>query len=182
LSQKFDWNVLCILPFRYVPRNNVMFNKKLMAMTLVKFKNGTGISNYPTIERAFGLPSLLSETFERLWADEEMSWMPSANIKERAEDFIIDLAVPGMDKKDFRVEVENNLLTISGERKEENIEDNEKLTRREFHYGSFKRSFTLPETANSEKIHASYKDGLLSLNIAKREDSKQKPKKQIHIE
>ena len=108
--------------------------------------------------------------------------MPSANIKERSNDFKIDLAVPGMDKKDFRVEVENGLLTVSGERKEEVKEENEKLSRREFHYGSFKRSFSLPETADAENIHAQYKDGILSIAIAKRDDSKQNSKKQVVID
>src|SRR5688500_5225572 len=110
-------------------------------MTLIKFKNGSGSTNFPSIERALGLPSFFSDTLERLWTDEEINWMPSANIRERAEDFKIDLAVPGMEKKDFSVDVENGILTIKGERKEENVEENEKVTRREFHYGSFKRSF-----------------------------------------
>lgn len=107
--------------------------------------------------------------------------MPSANIKERAGDFKIDLAVPGMDKKDFRVEVENGLLAVSGERKEEVKEENEKLSRREFHYGSFKRSFSLPEAADADNISAQYKDGILSITIAKRDDSKLNSRKQIEI-
>src|SRR3954462_13896281 len=111
-------------------------------MTLVKFKNGAG-SSFPTIDRTLGFPSFFSDTLERLWSDEDINWMPSANIKERADDFKIDLAVPGMDKKDFSVEVDNGILTVSGERKEENNEENEKHTRREFHYGSFKRTFSL---------------------------------------
>ena len=150
-------------------------------MTLVKYKNGMG-SSFPTIERALGFPSFFSDTLERMWPDDEISWMPSVNIKERAEDFKIDLAVPGMDKKDFNVEVDNGVLTVSGERKEEENQEDEKHTRREFHYGSFKRTFSLPETANPEKISASYKDGVLSLTITKREESKRKPKKQVLID
>jgi HSP20 family protein len=153
-----------------------------MVMTLVKFKNGGGVGNFPSIDRTLGFPSFFSDTLERLWSDEDINWMPSANIRERAEDFKIDLAVPGMDKKDFSVEVDNGILTVSGERKEENMEENEKLTRREFHYGSFKRTFSLPESANPDSVSASYKDGVLSLTIAKREESKQKPKKQIKID
>jgi HSP20 family protein len=150
-------------------------------MSLVKFKNGTGMG-IPAIERPLSFPSLFSETFDRLWSDEDVNWMPSANIRERGEDFMIDLAVPGMNKKDFKVEVDNGLLTVSGERKEESKEENETLTRREFHYGSFKRSFSLPESANPDNVKATYKDGVLSLTIAKREESKLKPKKTIHIE
>jgi HSP20 family protein len=151
-------------------------------MTLVKFKNGSGSTNFPNIERAFGFPSFFSDTLERLWSDEEINWMPSANIRERAEDFKIDLAVPGMEKKDFSVDVENGVLTIKGERKEENVEENEKITRREFHYGSFQRSFNLPESADVNKITAAYKDGVLSLTIAKLEEMKSKAKKSIAIE
>lgn len=160
-----------------------MFNHKNQnAMTLVKFRNGAGRAAMPSIERSLGFPSLFGDALERFWSDESVSWMPSVNIRERDEDYVIDLAVPGMDKKDFNVEVDNGLLTVSGERKEENNEENEKVTRREFHYGSFSRSFTLPETANPETVKAAYKDGILTLTIAKREESKRKPKKQIEID
>lgn len=151
-------------------------------MTLVKFRNGSALSPFSTISRPFNFPSFFSDTLERLWPDEEISWMPSVNIRERVEDFKIDLAVPGMNKKDFNVEVEEGVLTITGERKEENVENNEKLTRREFHYGSFKRTFSLPESANPDKITANYNDGILSLTIGKREELKSKPKKHIAIE
>jgi HSP20 family protein len=151
-------------------------------MTLVKFNNGEGMRSFPAIENALGFPSIFSETLDKFWSDENVNWMPSVNIRERAEDFKIDLAVPGMNKKDFRVEVDNGVVHVSGERKEDDMENNEKLTRREFHYGSFKRSFNLPDTANPEEIHASYKDGILSLTIAKKEESKLKPKRQINID
>jgi HSP20 family protein len=153
-----------------------------MVMTLVKFKNGQGLHDLPSIASTLGFPSLFSDTLEKLWSDEEVNWMPAVNIRERAEDFIIDLAVPGMNKKDFTVEVDNGVLVVSGERKEENMEENEKLTRREFSYGSFRRSFNLPDAANPDKISASYRDGILSLTITKREESKLKPKKQISID
>jgi HSP20 family protein len=148
-------------------------------MTLVKFKNGNA---YPAAGSAFGIPSLFADTLERLWRDEDVNWMPSVNIRERAEDFVIDLAVPGMNKKDFNVEVDQNVLTVSGERKEEHGEENDRVTRKEFHYGAFKRSFNLPDSADSEAIKAEYKDGILTLTIGKREESKQKPKRQIDIQ
>lgn len=151
-------------------------------MTLVKFRNGAGIANFPGLDRNLGFPNFLSGSLERLLSDDSVNWMPSANIKERANDFKIDLAAPGMDKKDFQIEVEDNLLVVSGERKEEVKEESERMTRKEFHYGSFKRSFSLPESANTENISASYKDGVLSLTIAKREEAKPAPKKQINID
>lgn len=155
-------------------------------MTLVKFKNNNGLRHYPSnFDRAFGsfgFPSLFSEAFDRIWSDDAENWMPSVNIKERDRDYKIDLAVPGMEKKDFSIEVENGVLTVKGERREEKSEENDKVTRREFHYGSFRRSFTLPETANVDAINASYKDGILSLTVAKYEDPKSNSKKLIAIE
>lgn len=150
-------------------------------MTLVNFKNRTGLHNQPSL-RGFDFPSLFSDSLDRFFSDETINWMPSVNIKERAEDFRIDLAVPGMDKNDFKVELENDLLVVSGERKEEKSEGDEKNTRREFHYGSFKRSFSLPESADNENVKANYKDGILSLTILKKEESKQKAKRQITVD
>ncbi len=151
-------------------------------MTLLKLKNGAGKGNIPAIDRPLGFPSFFNETLERLWSDESINWMPAVNIKERAGDFIIDLAVPGMNKQDFHVEVDNGTLTVSGERHEEKNEENEQLSRREFHYGSFRRTFSLPDSANPDDVKATYKDGILSLVIQKKEESKLKPKKQITIE
>jgi HSP20 family protein len=157
-------------------------HKTLNAMTLINFKNGSGMGTLPSIDRPLGFPSIFNDALERLWSDDEVSWMPSVNIRERAEDYVIDLAVPGMNKKDFSVEVDNGVLHVKGERKEETTEQYEKVTRREFHYGSFSRTFTLPESANADDVRASYKDGILTLTIAKTEASKQKPKKQISID
>lgn len=146
-------------------------------MTLVKFKNA---GSFPATPRGINFPSIFNDAFDRFWSDESVSWMPSVNIKERSADYKIDLAVPGMDKKDFKVEVDNNLLTVSGERKEELKEENERSTRQEFHYGSFRRSFSLPEAANVETISASYNNGVLSITVAKKEESKQ-TKKEITV-
>ncbi len=73
-------------------------------------------------------------------------------------------------------------LLVSGERKEEKVEEKDKVTKREFHYGSFKRSFTLPEIADAKKINASYNNGVLSVSIAKKEEAKQNAKRQISVE
>jgi HSP20 family protein len=151
-------------------------------MTLVKFRNGNNFDTLFPAGKKLEFPTFFNDVFDHFLADEKVTWMPSVNISERDNDFKIDLAVPGMEKKDFNIEVENNLVVISGERKEEKAEENEKVTRREFHYGSFKRSFTLPETADTEKISANYNNGVLSLSIAKKEEAKQKPKRQITIE
>jgi HSP20 family protein len=151
-------------------------------MTLVKFRNGSEMGGVPALDRPLGFPSFISDALDRLWSDEAVSWMPAVNIRERADDFVIDLAVPGMQKKDFTVEIDNGILAVRGERREETTGENEQVTRREFTYGSFSRTFTLPESANPEDVKASYRDGILSLTVSKREESRLKPKKQIQID
>lgn len=151
-------------------------------MTLVKFKNGNSLDSLFPHNNRMDLPSFFNEVFDHLLKDEKVTWMPAVNITERETDYKIDLAVPGLDKKDFNIEVENDQLVISGERKEEKVEEKDKVTKREFHYGSFKRSFTLPETANSEKINANYNNGVLSISIAKKEEAKQPAKRQISVD
>jgi len=106
---------------------------------------------------------------------------PAVNIIEHDNAYAIELAAPGLNKEDFKLEVENDLLTISFEKKEEK-EENGKYTRREFHYASFKRSFNLPEgTVNSDEIEARYENGLLKLSIPKLEEVAAKAKRTIDI-
>lgn len=151
-------------------------------MTLVKFKNGNSFDSlFPTNGR-MDFPTFFNDVFDNLLKEEKISWMPAVNITERENDYKIDLAVPGLDKKDFNIEVENNMLVVSGERKEEKVEEKDKVTKREFHYGSFKRSFTLPETADVEKINASYNNGVLTVSVAKKEEAKQNAKRQIIVD
>lgn len=108
--------------------------------------------------------------------------LPAVNIKEDEDGFEVEMSAPGLDKKDFKVELNNNVLTISSEKKTENeTKEGEQFTRREFSYQSFSRSFTLPETVESEKIKAKYENGILKLNIPKKEEAKPKPVKQIEI-
>lgn len=108
--------------------------------------------------------------------------LPSVNIKETEDKFGVEVAVPGFNKKDFNIELNNNELTISSEKKEENEKsEGERYTRREFSYQSFRRTFTLPNTVDGEKISAQYKDGVLHVDIPKREEAKPKPPKQIAI-
>lgn len=151
-------------------------------MTLVKFKNGNSFDSLFPANSRMDFPNFFNDVFDNLLKEEKVSWMPAVNIMERENDFKIDLAVPGLDKKDFNVELENDMLVVSGERKEEKVEEKDKVTKREFHYGSFKRSFTLPETADTEKINASYNNGVLTVSIAKKEEAKQNAKRQIIVD
>ncbi len=109
--------------------------------------------------------------------------LPAVNVKETDDAFEIEVAAPGMTKKDFKVNLENNVLTISSERKEEKKEEEKgRFTRREFSYQSFQRSFTIPENmVEGEKISAKYNDGLLSIHLPKREAVKPKPAREIAI-
>lgn len=106
---------------------------------------------------------------------------PSVNITENDKDFKIELAAPGLEKKDFKIETDNDTLTISSEKKEEKKEEKENYRRQEFSYESFSRSFQLPENSLPEKIEAKYENGLLQLTLPKKEVSVHKPKKEIKV-
>ena len=108
--------------------------------------------------------------------------LPAVNIKENADAFKVEMAVPGFDKKDFKINLDHNVLTISSEKKVENEHKNgERYTCREYSYQSFSRSFTLPDAANGDKISAKYDNGILNVEIPKREEAKPKPMRQIAI-
>jgi HSP20 family protein len=107
--------------------------------------------------------------------------LPDVNIIENGKDFKIELAAPGLERKDFKVEVDNGVLTISAEKKEEKKEENENYKRREFSYNSFSRSFTLPENSLTDKIDAKYENGILRLTLPKKEVVVSKPKKEIKV-
>ncbi len=109
--------------------------------------------------------------------------LPSVNLKETDSKIEIELAAPGLKKEDFKVEVENNMISISSEKKEEKEETRKKddFYRKEFNYQSFRRTFSLPEYADENKINANYKDGILHVDIAKKEGAKKKIAKTIAI-
>lgn len=129
-------------------------------------------------------PSFVNEFFTPDWfggLEQFNSTLPAVNILETEKDFEVQLAVPGKKKEDFKVEVDNDVLTISTENKTEDQVQEGNYTRREFAYSAFRRSFTLPETVNSDKIDASYVDGVLKLVVPKKEEALPKPKRLIDI-
>ena len=107
--------------------------------------------------------------------------LPKVNIKETADAFMVEMAVPGLKKSDFHIALDNEILSISTESKEESEHKEGNYTRREFGYSSFKRSFNLPESVNDEKINANYENGILSILLPKKEEAKQKPARKIKI-
>jgi HSP20 family protein len=107
--------------------------------------------------------------------------IPSANIVENSKDFKIELAAPGLERKDFKVEIQDGILSISAEKEEEIKEDKKNFRRREFSYNSFCRSFALPENLVTDKIDAKYENGVLHLTLPKKEVTISKPAKQIKV-
>lgn len=108
--------------------------------------------------------------------------LPAVNIKESKDDFLVSMAIPGMSKKDFKIDLNNNVLTISSEKKEEKKDEEVNFTRQEYSYQSFSRSFTLPkDVVNDEKISAKYENGELKVLIPKKEEAKPKKTKLISI-
>lgn len=113
--------------------------------------------------------------------DVKSVFKPATNIKETQEMFVVDLAVPGMEKTDFKIDLQEKTLTISAEKKSEVNQDNEKFTRREFHYNSFSRSFSLPENVNTDNIEAKYVNGILTITIPKLKAEEKTDKKEIVV-
>jgi len=129
-------------------------------------------------------PSLMQDVMGPDWFGGTEKWntsVPAVNIKDNTEGFELELAVPGMKKDDFTVEIDNDVLTISSEVETENEENKENYTRKEFSYTSFKRAFTLPETVDGSKIDAKYEDGILKLTLPKKQEALPKPKRLIEI-
>lgn len=149
-------------------------------MTLIKFKNESAVRNR---ERMPNWSDLFSDLFENAVTtpDIRRSTVPNVNIIETDENYRLDLAAPGLNKADFKINIENDRLTISTEKKNETSEQNEKFTRKEFSYNSFLRSFTLPEVVNLEQINASYESGILKLVLPKKEEAKPKSPREIKI-
>ena len=106
---------------------------------------------------------------------------PSANIIEKPEGFELEIAAPGLKKDDFNINLENSILTVSSEVEDEKNEEGKNYTRKEFYYGSFSRSFTLPKSIDTDKIKADYFNGILKIDLPKRDEAQLETKKEIKI-
>lgn len=132
----------------------------------------------------FWYPSPIKKAIDNMLSAEEeefASFVPSVNISEDSENFMLEFSVPGFQKEDFKIELENNRLEVSGEHKEEKVKETKNYTRKEFSRGTFKRTFVLPEMADTEKMDARYENGILKVHISKKPEAKAKPAKEISI-
>jgi HSP20 family protein len=122
------------------------------------------------------------------WFDNESTnlWgramnIPAVNVAEHKDQYMVELAVPGMKKDDFKIDVDGNILTISSEKEETKEEKEKKFTRKEYNYSSFSRSFTLPDEVNMEKIDAKYENGILKIALPRKEEAKKITAKHIAV-
>ncbi len=138
-----------------------------------------------TLVKRFGpVPALFDNFFSDVdyFADNRLaSTIPAVNIREDANEFTIELAAPGLKKEEFKINVDEKVLTISTEKMEETEEKKESYTRKEFSYTSFNRSFRLPKTVDIEKIEATHENGVLFLHIPKKEEAKPKEPRLITV-
>jgi HSP20 family protein len=130
--------------------------------------------------RPFYMPNFFDDDFFPVLSKRTSS-VPSVNVREDDKNFILDVAVPGIDKKDLKIDVNEDVLTISSESKSESEESTDGYKRKEFSYSSFSRSFYVPENVNREKVEANYKDGILTVTLPKQEEEKNKVTRKIEI-
>ncbi len=151
-------------------------------MTLVK-RNGF-LTTLPSIFEDFfadNSPKVSASSPARRWFERTQA-TPAVNVRESDKEFTVEVAAPGLSKEDFKVELNDNVLTVSCDKKEQKEEKTEQYTRREFGYFSFKRSFALPENmVAAEKIEAKYENGILQLLLPKRIVEPQAQKRLISI-
>ena len=147
-----------------------------MSITKWRPKVSTGLDRFFDSFRKDEFPA-----WSRLNFASEDSTLPAVNVKETNDDFRLEVAAPGLQKKDFNVSVENGVITIYGERKNQEERNDNGYTRKEFSYQSFQRSFNLPDSVDETKINAKYNDGILHLSLPKRHHSKTKQAKIIKV-
>ena len=148
-------------------------------MTLVRFNNRNRLFPWSNT----GIRSLLNyDPFIDEEFMEDDSFLPAMNVKEHDDDYEVEFAAPGFTKKDFDVSIDGDMLHVSGEKSMKKEEKEDDYTRKEFSYNSFKRSLKLPANVNADKkVKATYNDGILKLNLLKKEEAKAKQAKKIEI-
>ena len=130
--------------------------------------------------RPFYMPDFFYDDFFPTLTGKTNS-MPAVNIKEDEKNYILDIAAPGMDKKDLKIDINEDTLIISSESKHETSEEKDGYKKQEFNYSSFCRSFYIPENVDRDKIAANYKNGILTVSLPKQEEEKKNLSRQVSI-
>jgi HSP20 family protein len=144
-------------------------------MTLIKFNKNANRSFAPVF------PSLLNEMMEDLRLNNGGSALPAVNISESESGFHIDLSIPGFGKEEITISLDENNLIVTGEKNEEKVDQEKRFTRKEFSHQNFKRTFTLPENVNEDAIAAKFENGILKLELPKKENN-QKASRKIELQ
>ena len=144
-------------------------------MSIIKWNPETSL--YPAFSRWM---DDFVDTNENWFMPLKGTSLPAVNVKEMKNAFKLEIAAPGFKKEDFKLEIKDGYLTVTGESNMEKEEKDEKITRQEYRYSSFARSFSLPENVNSDQIAAEYADGILKVTLPKT-STEEKPSKQISV-
>jgi len=145
------------------------------------------MSNQELAKLSETMPSLFDDFFKpwNEWFEGGLSMrtvkVPSVNITEQKNEYLVSLAAPGLKKENFKINVDGNMLTISSEKEENKEEKDKKFTRKEYSYSSFSRCFTLPEEINQAKIEAKYEDGVLKISLPRKKGVNKAAAKQIVV-
>ena len=148
-----------------------------------------------TVKNRVGLPSLFSDLFNppsffgrdmfdldsNLISTRLGITVPTANIKETSKEFELELAAPGLDRKDFSIEINNHTLMVSAEKELQKEEEDEGYSKREYSFNSFSRSFSLPQNIKEDKVEAKYEKGVLKISIPKEKETEVKPSHKIVV-
>lgn len=158
-----------------------------MTTLIPTIKNGNKKIYDSSINSLPSLPSWFDEFLGNSFGNEFVSnfntglTLPAVNVLDSDNEFIVEMAVPGLNKSDFDINIDNSLLSIGVHREAKQDERIENYTIREFGYSSFKRTFTIPKSVDIDKISATYNDGIMKVLLPKREEAKKKPIKNIKI-
>ena len=139
-------------------------------MTQLKFINRPVAKQFDNFFNDFFSPAVWSTP------SNDVSRLHAANVHETPSAYVLEISAPGRNKEDFKVNLDKDLLTVSYEKKEEAALENNKTVRREFHYNSFKRSFSLDEKIDATNIQAKYENGILKIELPKKPEVQEQPK------
>lgn len=134
--------------------------------------------SHPAFDSFFN--EILNTNFKEVSKNHLGNNQPAVNVIETGEGFRIELSAPGLSKKDFKIDIEKDLLTIEANKEKKEV-DGEKIVKQEFNFNKFKRTFRLPDTIDTKNISAKFKNGILSLDLAKKEEAKEQPPRTIAV-